>query len=62
MLGNIVHLRRSQGLIKDAEVITSDVGLVIKEHKEKGAVPQYQIKWTKKEKPLWYYAHQLSFL
>jgi hypothetical protein len=38
--------------------LTNKVGLVIKEHKEKGAIPQFYVQFDQ-ETPKWYYQHDL---
>ena len=37
---------------------TDRLGLVIKEYKEKGAIPQYHVRFDQ-EDPKWYYQHDL---
>ena len=38
--------------------LTSHLGLVIKEHREKGAIPQFYVKFNQ-DNPKWYYQHSL---
>ena len=58
-VGNIVFKIRRGGFIHDKPTpVTSEVGLVIKELKEKGAVTQYCVSFNQKE-PRWYFHHEL---
>ena len=58
-VGNIVFKKRRGGFIHDKSVpVTDEVGLVIKEFKEKGAVPQYYVQFDQKD-PKWFYQHEL---
>ena len=45
--GDIVF-RRYKGGIKNNQPNESELGLVIKEYKEKGAVPQYYVQFNQK--------------
>ena len=55
--GDIVHLCYQGGLKKN-KPYTKGIGLVIKELKEKGAIPQFYVQFDK-ETPRWYYQHDL---
>jgi hypothetical protein len=57
-VGNIVYLKRAGGTIRESKLITSSVGLVIKEHQETGAITQFYVQF-KKRPPQWYYQHDL---
>lgn len=57
-IGNIVYLRRRGGALMSDRPVRNKVGLVINEHKEKGAVPQYYVQFDQ-EIPKWYYQHDL---
>ena len=58
-VGDIVYQKRKGGIIQGiSDVITSRLGLVIKEYKEKGAVPQYYVQFDQKD-PKWFYQHEL---
>ena len=57
MVGDIVFMRRKGGLMNN-QPKTDRLGLVIKEHKEKGAIPQYYVRFNQ-EDPKWYYQHDL---
>jgi hypothetical protein len=56
-VGDIVFLKRKGGLMNN-QPLTSHLGLVIKEHKEKGAIPQFYVKFNQNN-PKWYYQHNL---
>ena len=56
-VGDIVFLKRKGGLMNN-QPLTSRLGLVIKEHKEKGAIPQFYVKFNQND-PKWYYQHDL---
>tara|TARA_A100001515_G_scaffold43543_1_gene34318 strand:- start:663 stop:869 length:207 start_codon:yes stop_codon:yes gene_type:complete len=56
-VGDIVF-RRYWGGLKNNQPNESELGLVIKEFKEKGAVPQYCVQFSQ-ETPKWYYQHDL---
>ncbi len=56
-VGDIVFLKRKGGLMNN-QPLTSRLGLVIKEHKEKGAIPQFYVKFNQNN-PKWYYQHNL---
>ena len=55
--GDIVFQKRKGGLM-NSQPLTSRLGLVIKEHKEKGAIPQFYVRFNQ-ETPKWYYQHDL---
>ena len=57
IIGDIVFMRRKGGLMNN-QPKTDRLGLVIKEHKEKGAIPQYYVRFNQ-EDPKWYYQHDL---
>ena len=57
-VGDIVYLKRRGGLVKEEQPVTSSVGLVIKEHREKGAIAQFYVQFDQKD-PKWYYQHDL---
>jgi len=58
-VGDIVFKVRKGGFIHDKPIpVTKEIGLVIKEHKEKGAVPQYYVQFDQKEAK-WFYQHDL---
>ena len=58
-VGDIVFKLRKGGFIHDKPVpVTDEVGLVIKEFKEKGAVPQYYVQFDQKGAK-WFYQHEL---
>ena len=44
-VGDIVFRKRSGGLIKESENISSSIGLVIKDHRETGAIPQFYVQF-----------------
>ncbi len=56
-IGDIVF-RRYKGGVNHNKPNTKQLGLVIKEYKEKGAVPQYHVRFDQKD-PKWYYQHDL---
>ena len=56
-VGDIVY-QRYHGGYRAGTPKTNRVGLVIREHKEKGAVPQYHVQFDQ-ETPKWYYQHDL---
>ena len=56
--GDIVYLRRRGGMLMSHSPLTNKVGLVIKEHKETGAIPQFYVQFNQ-ETPKWYYQHDL---
>ena len=59
-VGDIVYRLRRGGFIHDkAYPVTDSIGLVIKEHKEKGAIPQYYVQFDQ-ETPQWYYQHDIQ--
>jgi hypothetical protein len=61
-IGDIVYQVRRGGFIHDKPVpIKTSVGLIIKEHKEKGAVPQFYVQFDQKT-PKWYYQHDLRLI
>mgnify|MGYP001401151241 CR=1 FL=1 len=55
--GDIVFQRYTGGL-NNGKPKTSRLGLVIKEYKEKGAIPQFYVQFSQ-EDPKWYYQHDL---
>ena len=55
--GDIVF-RRFKGGVRNNRPDDSVIGLVIKEHKEKGAIPQFYVRFGE-EQPRWYYQHDL---
>ncbi len=58
-VGDIVFRKRKGGFIHDKAVpVKNSLGLVIKEHKEKGAIPQYYVQFDQKD-PKWFYQHDL---
>jgi len=58
-VGDIVYQKRVGGIIQGvSDVITKRLGLVIKEYKEKGAIPQFYVKFDQ-EDPKWYHHHHL---
>lgn len=58
--GDIVYQVRKGGFIHDCSVaVKNRVGLVIKEIKEKGAIPQYYVQFDKGT-PKWFYQHDLQ--
>ena len=56
--GDIVFLKRTNGILKNQSLVTKSIGLVIKEYKDKGAVPQYYVQFDQKH-PKWFYHHEL---
>ena len=56
-VGDIVF-RKYKGGLKNNQPNESELGLVIKELKEKGAVPQYWVSFNQKD-PRWYFQHEL---
>tara|TARA_R110002126_G_scaffold75438_1_gene188168 strand:- start:640 stop:849 length:210 start_codon:yes stop_codon:yes gene_type:complete len=58
-LGDIVYQRKSRGALTTPSIIKARLGLVIKEHKEKGAIPQYCVQFNQ-DIPKWYYQHDLE--
>ena len=56
--GDIVFQKRKGGLM-NSQPLTSRLGLVIKEHKEKGAIPQFYVRFNQ-DTPKWYYQHDLK--
>jgi len=58
--GDIVYKVRKGGFLHDRPIpFKGELGLVIKEHQEKGAVPQYYVQFDQKD-PQWYYQHDLA--
>jgi len=57
VVGDIVFMKRKGGLMKN-QPKTDRIGLVIKDHKEKGAIPQYYVRFNQGN-PKWYYQHDL---
>ena len=58
-LGDIVFQRKRSGSLISSSIIKTRLGLVIKEHKEKGAIPQFYVQFNQ-ELPRWYYQHDLE--
>ena len=56
-VGDIVFKRRKGGLMNN-QPKTDSLGLVIKEHKEKGAIPQFYVQFDQ-QTPKWFYQHDL---
>ena len=56
-VGDIVFQKRIGGILNNLPE-TKRLGLVIKEHKEKGAIPQFYVRFGE-EQPRWYYQHDL---
>jgi hypothetical protein len=56
-VGDIVFLKRKGGLMNN-QPLTSQLGLVIKDYKEKGAITQFYVQFNQ-NKPKWYYQHNL---
>ena len=58
-IGDIVYRLRRGGFLHDKpEPVKTKIGLVIKEHKEKGAIPQYYVQFDQND-PKWFYHHEL---
>ena len=57
-VGNIVYLKRKGGELMSDRPVRNKVGLVIKEYKDKGAIPQYYVQFDQ-DIPKWYYKHDL---
>ena len=58
-VGDIVYRLRRGGFIHEKPIpVTDSIGLVIKEYKEKGAIPQYYVQFDQ-ESPKWYYQHDI---
>lgn len=56
-VGDIVF-RKYKGGFRNNKPNESELGLVIREHKEKGAIPQYCVSFDQKD-PKWYFQHEL---
>ena len=56
-VGDIVFKKRKGGLMNNHPK-TNSLGLVIKEHKEKGAITQFYVQFDQNT-PKWYYQHDL---
>jgi hypothetical protein len=56
-VGDIFFKRRKGGLMNN-QPKTDSLGLVIKEHKEKGAIPQFYVQFDQ-QTPKWFYQHDL---
>ena len=56
-VGDIVF-RKYKGGFRNNQPNESSIGLVIKEHKEKGAIAQYYVQFDQKD-PKWFYQHDL---
>ena len=58
-VGDIVYKLRRGGFLHDEPIpVKGNIGLVIKEYTDKGAVPQYYVQFIK-ETPKWYYQHDI---
>ena len=57
-VGDIVYLRRWGGMLQYERPVKDQLGLVIKEHQEKGAISQFYVQFDQKD-PKWYYQHDL---
>jgi len=58
-VGDIVYRNRRGGFLHDKPVpVKNSLGLVIKEHREKGAIPQFYVQFNQNT-PEWYYQHDL---
>ena len=58
-IGDIVYLKRRGGFLhEESRIIKQRIGLVIKEHSQKGAISQYYVQFDKND-PKWYYEHDL---
>jgi hypothetical protein len=58
-VGDIVYKKRTRGLLSDYQISKSSIGLVIKEHKDPGAVTQFFVQFNQ-NRPKWYYQHDLK--
>jgi hypothetical protein len=59
-VGDIVYRVRRGGFIHDGPVTVKDkVGLVIKELREQGTVPQIYVQFNDHKVPSWFYQHDL---
>ncbi len=56
-VGDIVF-RKYKGGFRNNKPNESEVGLVIRELKEKGAVPKYHVQFDQKD-PKWFFQHEL---
>ena len=56
-VGDIVFKSRKGGMINN-QPKTDRLGLVIKEHREKGAIAQFYVQFDQLS-PKWYYQHDL---
>ena len=57
-VGDIVFRKYKGGLLNN-QPDDRVIGLVIKEHREKGAIPQFYVQFNQ-EDPKWYYQHDLE--
>lgn len=58
-VGDIVYRVRRGGFIHEKPTpVTDSIGLIIKEYREKGAIPQYYVQFDQKD-PKWFYQHDL---
>ena len=58
-VGDLVYQSRKGGFIHDKSTAVKDrVGLVIKELREKGAIPQFYVQFNQDD-PKWYHQHHL---
>ena len=58
-VGDIVRRKRRGGTLGTDQSITSSIGLVIKDHREKGAIAQFYVQFDQRP-PKWFYQHDLS--
>ena len=59
-VGDIVYQVRRGGLIHSSPTaVKTRLGLVIKEHKDQGAIPQFYVQFDQAN-PRWYYQHELQ--
>jgi len=58
-IGDIVYKKRRGGFLhSERSIIKESVGLVIKEIKDRGSIPQYYVQFDQNN-PQWYYQHDL---
>tara|TARA_R110000782_G_scaffold37869_2_gene89315 strand:- start:3932 stop:4126 length:195 start_codon:yes stop_codon:yes gene_type:complete len=57
-IGNIVYRKRSKGTLRNNQISKASIGLVIKEHKEEGAITQYYVAFGQ-DRPMWFYQQDL---
>lgn len=59
-VGDLVYLRFRGGFIHSRPTVSkSRIGLVMKEFKEKGAVPQFFVSFDQ-QPPKWFYQHDIQ--